>query len=93
MRLLSSFTIRLVVMAIAGALALAGAASAQTTYSAGPQHAAAIQKDIAEASSIDVSGTPTFFFGQTTTQGFDGFRIVGAQDDPVFQARLDSLLK
>jgi len=60
---------------------------------AGPQHAAAIQKDIAEASSIDVSGTPTFFVGQTTAQGFDGFRIVGAQDYSVFQARLDSLLK
>lgn len=64
-----------------------------TACSAGPQHAAAIQKDIAEASSINVSGTPTFFIGQTTAQGFDGFRIVGAQDYAVFQARLDSLLK
>lgn len=58
-----------------------------------PQHAAAIQKDIAEASSVDVSGTPTFFIGHTTAQGFDGYRVVGAQDYAVFQARLDSLLK
>ena len=64
-----------------------------TACAAGAQYTAAIQKDIAEASTLDVSGTPTFFVGPTTAQGFDGFRIVGAQDYSVFQARLDSLLK
>ncbi len=41
----------------------------------------------------DVSGTPTFFVGTTTAQGFEGFRIVGAQPYSVFQARIDGLLK
>ena len=59
----------------------------------GSQYDPAIQKDIAEASSVDVSGTPTFFVGKTTAQGFEGFRIVGAQPYAVFQARLDGLLK
>lgn len=40
-----------------------------------------------------LSGTPTFFVGKTTTQGFKGFRIVGAEPYSVFQARLDGLLK
>lgn len=68
------FTSRSFVLAMAGALALAGVASAQTTITY-------------------VSGTPTFFIGKTTAQGFEGFRIVGAQPYSVFQTRIEGLLK
>lgn len=61
--------------------------------SAGTQYDAAIQKDIAEAGGVDVSGTPTFFVGKTTGSGFEGTRIVGAQPYAVFQAKIDELLK
>ena len=63
------------------------ACSASTTYDA------PIQKDITEASGVDVSGTPTFFIGKTTAQGFEGHRIVGAMPYAVFQAKIDELLK
>jgi len=53
----------------------------------------AIQKDMAEAASVEVSGTPTFFVGKTAADGFEGTRIVGAQPYAVFQARIESLLK
>ncbi|MEO8679988.1 MAG: thioredoxin domain-containing protein, partial [Vicinamibacterales bacterium] len=64
-----------------------------STCAAGTQYDAAIQKDIAEASGVDVSGTPTFFVGKTTAQGFEGTRIVGAQPYALFQAKIDELLK
>lgn len=61
--------------------------------SASTQYDAAIQKDITEASGVDVSGTPTFFVGKTTDKGFEGTRIVGAQPYAVFQAKIQELLK
>ena len=57
------------------------------------QFDAAITKDLTEGAGFEVSGTPTFFVGQTTAQGFEGFRIVGAQPFAVFQARIEGLLK
>lgn len=56
-------------------------------------HDSAIDMDVAEAARFDVSGTPTFFVGKTTVQGFEGFRIVGARPSAVFQARIEGLLK
>jgi protein-disulfide isomerase len=61
--------------------------------SKGTQHDAAITRDLTEGAGFDVSGTPTFFVGKTTAQGFEGFRIVGAQPYAVFQARIEGLLK
>jgi len=59
----------------------------------GTQFDAAITKDSTEGAGLAVSGTPTFFVGKTTAQGFEGFRIVGAQPYSVFQARIEGLLK
>jgi protein-disulfide isomerase len=60
---------------------------------ASAQYDPAIQKDVAEAGSCDVSGTPTFFIGKTSAQGIDGHRIVGAQPYALFQAKIEELLK
>ena len=57
------------------------------------QYDSAISKDMTEGAGFSVSGTPTFFVGKTTTQGFEGFRIVGAQPYAVFQQRIEGLLK
>ena len=53
----------------------------------------AINQDMTEGAGFSVNGTPTFFVGKTTTQGFEGFRIVGAQPYAVFQQRIEGLLK
>ena len=57
------------------------------------QHDAAITKDMTEGTGFSVNGTPTFFVGKTTAQGFEAFRIVGAQPYAVFQQRIEGLLK
>lgn len=57
------------------------------------QYDAAITRDMTEGAGFSVNGTPTFFVGKTTAQGFEGFRIVGAQPYAVFQQRLEGLLK
>jgi len=59
----------------------------------GTQYDSAITRDLTEGAGFDVSGTPTFFVGKTTAQGFEGFRIVGAQPYAVFQQRIEGLLK
>lgn len=59
----------------------------------GTQYDSAINKDMTEGNGFAVNGTPTFFVGKTTAQGFEGFRIVGAQPYTVFQQRIDALLK
>ena len=61
--------------------------------SKGNQYDAAISKDMTEGAGFSVNGTPTFFVGKTTAQGFEGFRIVGAQPFAVFQQRIEELLK
>jgi protein-disulfide isomerase len=63
------------------------------TCTKGTQFDSAITKDMTEGAGFSVSGTPTFFIGKTTAQGFEGFRIVGAQPYAVFQQRIEGLLK
>ena len=48
----------------------------------------AIQKDMQEASSLQVGGTPSFVIGKTTLEGVDGILFVGAQPFDAFQAKL-----
>jgi protein-disulfide isomerase len=59
----------------------------------GTQYDAAIRKDMTEGAGFSVSGTPTFFVGKTTAQGFAGLRIVGAQPYAVLKERIEGLLK
>jgi protein-disulfide isomerase len=63
------------------------------TCTKGTEYDSAISKDMTEGAGFSVNGTPTFFVGKTTAQGFEGFRIVGAQPFAVFQQRIEGLLK
>jgi protein-disulfide isomerase len=93
MPLLSMLPARTLIATVAATLALAGMASAQTITTQGNEYDTAISKDMTEGAGFSVNGTPTFFVGKTTAQGFEGFRIVGAQPFAVFQQRIEGLLK
>jgi len=88
---------RCLVVTLAALLAGSGVASAHMqpfdVCLKGTQYDAAITRDMTEGTGFSVNGTPTFFVGKTTAQGFEGFRIVGAQPYAVFQQRIDQLLK
>jgi len=51
-----------------------------------------VQRDMDEAATIGVEGTPTFVVGRTQADGLDGTRIVGAQPFEVFDAKFKELL-
>lgn len=77
---------------IANDLGLNGAAM-QTCLDT-EKYKAEVDKDLADASAIGASGTPTFFIGKSTSDGIImGTRIVGAQPFSVFQAEIDKQLK
>lgn len=53
-----------------------------------------VQKDLADATKVGASGTPTFFIGKSTSNGvITGTKIVGAQPYSAFQAEIDKQLK
>jgi protein-disulfide isomerase len=52
-----------------------------------------VQKDAAEAATLQISGTPTFVLAKSAKDKLDGVRIVGAQPFATFQAAIDALLK
>src|SRR5262245_4458576 len=43
-----------------------------------------MQKDLGDATSVGVSGTPTFVIGRTAANGLDGVRLVGVQPYAMF---------
>jgi protein-disulfide isomerase len=55
------------------------------------KHREAIQKEMAEAAALSVSGTPSFIIGRSTPEGVDGTLVVGAQPMAVFEAKLKEL--
>lgn len=55
-------------------------------------HSAQLAKDIADANSIGINGTPTFVVGRTAPTGLDGVLVVGAQPFAVFDAKFKELL-
>lgn len=53
-----------------------------------------VDKDLADASAVGASGTPTFFIGRSSADGIiTGTKIVGAQPYSAFQTELDKQLK
>jgi protein-disulfide isomerase len=52
-----------------------------------------IKKDIAAASSVGVSGTPSFVIGRMASGGLEGLLVVGAQPYAVFDARIKEMLE
>ena len=60
---------------------------------AADRYRAEIDRDIAEATRVGMTGTPSFVLGATTPgSAVEGLRIVGAQPFPVFEARIKALL-
>ena len=52
-----------------------------------------INKDIADANSVGITGTPGFIVGRTPTDGtLEGIKIKGAQSYAAFAARINKLL-
>lgn len=53
-----------------------------------------VDKDLADASKVGASGTPTFFIGKSSNDGIiTGTKIVGAQPYSAFQTEIDKQLK
>lgn len=52
-----------------------------------------IQRDLSVAEKQNITGTPTFVIGTTTTDVITGRRIVGAQSFSAFSKEIDALLK
>lgn len=58
------------------------------------RYKAEVDKDLADASAVGASGTPTFFIGKSTSDGvITGTKIIGAQPYSAFQAEIDKQLK
>jgi protein-disulfide isomerase len=56
------------------------------------KHDADIRKDVADAGSVGITGTPSFVIGRTSANGFEGVKVVGAQPYAFFDTRLKQLL-
>lgn len=57
------------------------------------KYKAEVDKDLADATSVGATGTPTFFIGKSSPDGvITGTKIVGAQPYSVFQAEIDKQL-
>ncbi len=55
---------------------------------------AEVDKDLADAAKVGAKGSPTFFIGESTSNGeIEGIKIVGAQPYSVFKAIIDEKLK
>ena len=57
------------------------------------KYKADVQKDAAEAATLQISGTPTFVLAKSSKEKLDGIRIVGAQPFVAFQAAIERFLK
>jgi protein-disulfide isomerase len=55
------------------------------------KHREEIQRDMAEAASLHIDGTPSFVIGRSTPQGVDGEVVVGAQPFAAFEAKFQQL--
>ena len=56
------------------------------------KYTTAIQKDVADASTLGISGTPSFVVGKTAKDQIDGVRIVGVVPYSVFDATIKNQL-
>lgn len=56
------------------------------------KYASAIQKDVADAGTVGISGTPSFVIGKTGKDQIDGVRIVGAVPYSVFEGAINGQL-
>lgn len=53
----------------------------------------AVQRDVTEAASLQIGGTPTFVLARSAKDTLDGVRMEGAQPYSALQLKIDELLK
>jgi protein-disulfide isomerase len=58
----------------------------------GENHKAEVQKDVADATALQISGTPTFILGKTSKGNLAGTVIVGAQPYSAFDTAIQQML-
>jgi protein-disulfide isomerase len=56
------------------------------------KHDADIKRDVSDAGSVGITGTPSFVIGRTSASAFEGVKVVGAQPYAFFDTRLKQLL-
>jgi protein-disulfide isomerase len=56
------------------------------------KHKAEVQRDVSDAASLQVTGTPTFVLGRTGADVIDGVRLVGAMPYAAMQSAIQHLL-
>ena len=56
------------------------------------RYTAAIQKDVADAGTLGISGTPSFVVGRTAKDQINGVRIVGAVPYSAFETAIKNQL-
>ena len=57
----------------------------------GNKYKLAVQKDMSEAASLNISGTPSFVIGKSTPDGVDGVVFVGAQPFGAFETKFNEI--
>ena len=62
------------------------------TSLASDNYVAEIQRSIEDASSLDVSGTPSFVLGMSAPDGVTGVKLEGALPYAAFEAKIKELL-
>jgi predicted DsbA family dithiol-disulfide isomerase len=62
------------------------------TCLASDKYLAEIQRSVAGASAIDISGTPSFVLGKTTPEGVEGAKIEGALPSADFETKIKAWL-
>jgi protein-disulfide isomerase len=66
---------------------------AMQTCIASRKHLDGIQKDLDEAGTLKVGGTPTFIIGRSTADGVDGVTLVGALNFAAFESKIREVEK
>ncbi len=56
------------------------------------KYKAEIQKSVADAGTVGISGTPSFVIGKTATDTLDGDRVVGAIPESVFETEIQKFM-
>lgn len=56
------------------------------------KYKAEIEKSIADAGTVGISGTPSFVIGKTSTDAVDGDRVVGAVPEAVFETEIQKFI-
>lgn len=62
------------------------------TCTGADKYKAEIQRSVADAGTVGISGTPSFVIGKTAADALDGDRVVGAVPESVFEAEIQKFM-